>query len=1160
MKKIISFFLGAMLLVSCMTAASAQETVSLAGETRLEFEDYTETHVSAVEPNASGEGVVGNTYATNYADISIPVTVSESGYYDVSYVVSDATTNLTYISKVEFYLGDILLGNNIGSYTENLSSTYPNLWTATAVGKVEQQAIWIEAADYELKAVIHNTAGEANQGKTIYKYMMDYIEFAPTKSYVSTKFGTVESVITYESATDGVSLLALYDDKELVTVKTRGLTDQRQTSFSFPIGVPVTHAKSFLWKDLTSVTPLENVAYHEIAQALYAVEAEETFSIDLDTATEEDLDISVTNSPDSPVRQFPFLWQFEDTVIASWSQHTDTYENAPYDAIMVSRDGGKTWGEKQIKQNFYLTSVCQLDDGTLFGVNYWTHYIDSRTATVHYWTSDDLGATWTEHAGTIHHDNDTTSNSGGWASIVMHRGMRQLPNGTLQGLAYGRYIGDTSYRCVVVESTDDGKNWYVTATVASGAPLKIDGTEESGVEGFCEPVMTECADGSLLCVMRIGSNKPLYQSRSYDGGATWSTPEILPGIETLADAYSVDPDLCLMDNGALVLTTGRPNAKMLVSLDGNGYLWQKNPTQLFAGSTGYTGVRQVGTDRLLVIGDRGAAGHLGATVGATYGIWGRFVKLERRTSYAPYLEKAYLSYDRKIMNLGETQQLKLSAFDNDGRKLTEGLTVSYASSDNSVAAVSASGEITAISGGTPTITATVTADGKTVTSNEIVLTIADLGKLESVSATASSQTVALGKTTQITATALNVNGDVIEDDTIVTTYASSSDAVATVDANGVVTGVSGGTANITVTMTQGSVVKSATVTIVVYGGTGTTYTFENDTTGQSPAGLGYHPNAASVSVSETQAASGTKSVCLNDTANNSMTCLRLSDATSSNVRVVDFKIFPESINTGVCLKFYRDNNFNQVSYSFNVVFSADGTVKSYSSGAWNIVLAAGTLKIGEWNTIRVVTNVNKKTVDITVNGVTGSMSGVSYATGYTYGVEFHSGSTYTAGCKFYLDDITVSRNLNLLTNGGFEVGTEGWRGEAANLISSTDDVCTGSAAVKVEKAGIYGYVGQKVSVVPGATYHAKAWTKLGEGNNQNVYLAACHQENGQNVYTTLKMLNQSPGDWTELSGSITIPEGVTEIELYLQVFATDNSNGALTQDFYVDDVLFELAS
>lgn len=45
------------------------------------------------------------------------------------------------------------------------------------------------------------------------------------------------------------------------------------------------------------------------------------------------------------------------------------------------------------------------------------------------------------------------------------------------------------------------------------------------------------------------------------------------------------------------------------------------------------------------------------------------------------------------------------------------------------------------------------------------------------------------------------------------TYASSDDAIATVDSNGVVTGVAAGTADITVTTTDGGKTAKSTVTV-----------------------------------------------------------------------------------------------------------------------------------------------------------------------------------------------------------------------------------------------------------------------------------------------------------------------------------------------------------
>ena len=99
--------------------------------------------------------------------------------------------------------------------------------------------------------------------------------------------------------------------------------------------------------------------------------------------------------------------------------------------------------------------------------------------------------------------------------------------------------------------------------------------------------------------MRVESFLPLYQSRSTDGGLTWSAPTTLPGVPP-EETHSVDPELTLMANGTLVLSYGRPKTRMLFSLDGSGRNWG-NLTETFDHGTGYTGVREVAPNRLLVI-------------------------------------------------------------------------------------------------------------------------------------------------------------------------------------------------------------------------------------------------------------------------------------------------------------------------------------------------------------------------------------------------------------------------------------------------------------------------------------------------------------------------------------------------------------------------------
>ena len=99
------------------------------------------------------------------------------------------------------------------------------------------------------------------------------------------------------------------------------------------------------------------------------------------------------------------------------------------------------------------------------------------------------------------------------------------------------------------------------------------GGEPVGDQGFCEPDLEVLANGDILCIMRTGSGSPMYQSRSADGGQTWSEPMSIgwPGVK---------PHLRLLGNGVLACSAGRglyghPQiTHAMFSLDGTGERWE----------------------------------------------------------------------------------------------------------------------------------------------------------------------------------------------------------------------------------------------------------------------------------------------------------------------------------------------------------------------------------------------------------------------------------------------------------------------------------------------------------------------------------------------------------------------------------------------------------
>ena len=145
-------------------------------------------------------------------------------------------------------------------------------------------------------------------------------------------------------------------------------------------------------------------------------------------------------------------------------------------------------------------------------------------------------------------------------------------------------------RVVLYRSTDKGMTWQYLSTVAY---------DPSNGHGFHEPVTARCADGSLLCVMRTQGHKPLMQTRSRDNGKTWETPKP-------TGALGVLPRLCLMSNGVLACSYGRPGNRITFSTDGTGETWADR-LKLYeynTGSTGYTAIAEVEPGKLLLAYDR----------------------------------------------------------------------------------------------------------------------------------------------------------------------------------------------------------------------------------------------------------------------------------------------------------------------------------------------------------------------------------------------------------------------------------------------------------------------------------------------------------------------------------------------------------------------------
>lgn len=158
---------------------------------------------------------------------------------------------------------------------------------------------------------------------------------------------------------------------------------------------------------------------------------------------------------------------------------------------------------------------------------------------------------------------------------------------------------------------------------------------------------------------------------------------------------------------------------------------------------------------------------------------------------------------------GGTTTLSATALDSKGVTVP-GATFVWSSSNPSVATVSGSGLVSAVTAGTASITAS--SGGKSASANLTVNTPAPAA-VATVALSPGSVTLDAGKTATVTATLKDAAGNVLTGRSI--TWSSSNSGVATVSASGVVTAVASGSATVTATSDGKSATMAVTVTTPV---------------------------------------------------------------------------------------------------------------------------------------------------------------------------------------------------------------------------------------------------------------------------------------------------------------------------------------------------------
>ncbi len=156
----------------------------------------------------------------------------------------------------------------------------------------------------------------------------------------------------------------------------------------------------------------------------------------------------------------------------------------------------------------------------------------------------------------------------------------------------------------------------------------------------------------------------------------------------------------------------------------------------------------------------------------------------------------------KQLTVGSSSQFSATALDASGGVVT-GRPVTWSTSDAAVATVSTSGLVSALAPGNVQLTATIGGVDGTATVTVAAVSVA------SVSVTPGSASLVVGGTVQLAATARDASGNVLSGRAVA--WSSATPAVATIDANGLVTAVSPGTSDMTATVD--GVTATATITV-----------------------------------------------------------------------------------------------------------------------------------------------------------------------------------------------------------------------------------------------------------------------------------------------------------------------------------------------------------
>ena len=337
--------------------------------------------------------------------------------------------------------------------------------------------------------------------------------------------------------------------------------------------------------------------------------------------------------------QFPLISRTEDNnLLVSWQMCEDSYKSygKGKGGKMMSRDEGCTWTELDKVYFSRGRYAVDLPDGTILNVSTpvakeINNFVEFPKAELNkmsrfgfyeesklpeelrgvYFQSYDINIKKYSRFHAEVFDPGLLRDSIDGKCIVMWWGDMKLlcDNSIVAGIypTYYKNTRDSVSRSAVsfYNSVDNGLHWKLLSKIPFPNEDDWDAYVFNGYDGFAEPVFEILKDSTFICILRTGDKTPMYKTFSADKGRHWTTPESFTPNGVL-------PRLLLLDNGVLVLSSGRPGVQLRFSIEGDGKVWtepidllpimgKNNQPDYFGVSCGYTSMIAVNANTFYIV-------------------------------------------------------------------------------------------------------------------------------------------------------------------------------------------------------------------------------------------------------------------------------------------------------------------------------------------------------------------------------------------------------------------------------------------------------------------------------------------------------------------------------------------------------------------------------